>query len=622
MHFIPSFQVLLLVFLLLVVRRETGFSQASSTAISDGNTQTDSLISLVRNQKEIDTRQARATLDTLRKSNGVNSPVYQAYLLLLEGEILLEENQEIEGLVKVEEALSLFENLDHSLGEIDVYDALSNYNSRAARYPEALTYAFKSIVLKEKTNDIFGLAQSFTDIADIYWYYGRFPESIDYGKKAVALIENQGPSDELASAYKMLSESYLEIPDYDLALVYISQSIAIKKSLGAGPLELASAINSRGNIYKFLKRYDEAIDDYASNLRICDSVGYKIGSRASAANLGHVHLLKREYAQAIPYKLRSLDIQESSGQTQQMAENLMHLSDAYAGIGDQEEALKYRIRYDSIKSIEHEQALDKLSNELSVKYETEKKEESIRNLSDRVQLQNISMILGATLLLISLVAIAIFLRLNTELKIRNREKEILLKEIHHRTKNNLQILSSLLSLQSDHLVDASAIDAITEGKNRVESMGLIHQRLYTGEGVTVVDLKDYIHELCRHLEKSYSTPDRKIWISEDICYDKMDVDYAIPLGLIINELVTNSVKYAYDITESGEVLLKLWRENQELILQVSDHGNKEVGPNKSNISTSFGSMLVATLSKKLKGTIDISQKDGYSTIIRFQRFEN
>jgi two-component sensor histidine kinase len=420
----------------------------------------------------------------------------------------------------------------------------------------------------------------------------------------------------------MLSESYLEIPDYEQALNYINQAIAMKKSMGAGPLELASAINSRGNIYKFMGRYDEAIADYANNLRICDSVGYKIGSRASAANLGHIHLLKKEYAKAIPYKLRSLEIQESSGQTQQMAENLMHLSEAYAGIGDPGEALKYRIRYDSIRSIEHEQALDKLTNELSVKYETEKKEESIRNLSDRVRLQNMSMILGATLLLISLAAIVIFFRLNNQLKTRNREKEILLKEIHHRTKNNLQILSSLLSLQSDHLVDASTIDALTEGRNRVESMGLIHQRLYTGDDITVVDMKDYIRELCRHLEDSYSTNERKVVIKEDIQYQNMDVDYAIPLGLIINELVTNSVKYAFDMTEDGEVVLGLWQENQELILSVSDHGNKAPDQNTSKFSTSFGSMLVATLSKKLKGTIDIDQQDGYNTTIRFQRFEN
>lgn len=581
----------------------------------------DSLVLLIRKQKETDTKVARTTLELLKEKYGSRSKD-QALLDLLTGEILLAENRIDEGLDKIEESHLQFEKASNKPGQAMVYDALTKYNLRAANYPEALICAFKSIEIREETDDVFGLAQNFIDVADIYWYYQRFNESIDYGLKAVQLVEKNGPSLQLAAAYKMLSESYLEIQDYDLALDYIDRSIDIKQTLGVSPLELASSINSRGNIYKFMDRYDEALTDYTQVLDVCESAGHQIGMRASMANLGHVHLIKKEYAKAIPYKLRALEIQEKTGQIQQVAENLLHLSEAYAGLEDYNTAYSYRVKLDSVKSVEHGQALDELSNEMGVKYETEKKEEAIVSLSNRVRLQTISLILGALLLMIMFIAALVFRKLNRKLKFRNNEKEILLKEIHHRVKNNLQILSSLLSLQSDHLVDVNARDAITEGKNRVESMSMIHQRLYNKRDITSVNLKEYVSELARYLEDAFSGSGKEIRIQEEINYAKMDVDYAIPLGLIINELVTNSVKYAFSGLDKGIISLRLWPEDNKLNLQVSDNGQGVVSLSANEISTSFGSMLISTLSRKLKGEISIDLQSGYSTTIKFGRFEN
>jgi len=579
------------------------------------------LIEQVRNAKETNTEEARMTLQKLTEIVGEDESSMLPYLSLLEAEILLEENQEAEGVAKAEEARSLFAKWGNETGIAEVYEALAQFNMRSARYPESLTFAFKAIDIREKLQDDLGVAKGYAGIADIYWYYNRFPESIEYGLKAVALIESEGASEELAAAYKVLSESYLEIPDYEQALSFIDRSITMRKSMGAGPLDLASSINSRGNIYKFMDRYEDALTDYSEVFKICDSADYQIGMRASLANLGHVHLLKGDYAQAISYKLRSLEIQERSGQIQQMAENLLHLSEAHSGLDNYKEAYLYRIKYDSIKSFEQSQALDRLTNELSVKYETEKKEQSIENLSERVRLQDVSLWLGAALLVISLAAILLFQGLNKKLQLRNLEKEVLLKEIHHRTKNNLQILSSLLSLQSDYLLDSNAIDAISEGKSRVESMGMIHQRLYTEDDITSVDMKEYLEELCRYLEDSFSMQNKQITIKDDIHFGKMDVDYAIPLGLIVNELVTNSVKYAFSDRERGQVSVRLYREGLQLVLVVADDGRAGSIETTSKISTSFGTMLVATLSKKLKGEIDVNVREGYRTTIYFDRFE-
>lgn len=579
----------------------------------------DSLLRVARDQKGIDVGQARTTLAKLRDLSETDDH-YEAHFLLLEGEILLQENQEKEGLQKTEEARLLFESTGNQNGLIAAYDVLTTYSNLTAQYPAALQYAFQAIEIKEEMKDVSGLCESFVEVADIYWYYGRFDKGIEYGQKAVDIVVDKGPSKELASAYKILSELHLELPDYDKALDYIDRAITMNKLIGSTEMNLSSSINSRGNIYKYLERYDEAVRDYTDVLRICEAADHKIGIRVAAANLGHVHLMKKEYEKAIPFKLRSVEIQQSTGQDQQLAENVMHLADAYAGVGDFSKAYTYRLWLDSIKSEEHAQALDKLTNELSVQYETEKKEEAIRNLNSQVYWQRISMGLGALVLAVSLFAIWFFIRLNRQLKTKNRENEVLLKEIHHRVKNNLQILSSLLSLQADHLVDRSAFNAISEGKNRVESMGLIHQHLYREADLSTVNMQEYISELCRYLESSFSVSDKDISIQEKIEYGEMDVDYAIPLGLIINELVTNAVKYAFPSQTHGELFIELKQMGQSLCLKVSDHGSGSTSANKSDISASFGSMMIETLSKKLRGDVSIHLDNGYATEIKFARF--
>jgi len=256
-----------------------------------------------------------------------------------------------------------------------------------------------------------------------------------------------------------------------------------------------------------------------------------------------------------------------------------------------------------------------------VKYETEKKEESIKNLNQQVKSQRTSLVLGGGLLLFTLLGLFIFKKLNSQLKVKNKENVILLKEIHHRVKNNLQILSSLLSLQADHLVDSSAIDAIQEGRNRVESMGLIHQRLYGDSGLSNVDMADYGNELCRHLEESFSSDKKRIKIVDNFQYGGMDVDFAIPLGLIINELVTNSMKYAFENRVEGTLHVSLLEKNERLVLNVTDDGNGKPSSEALKKSTSFGSKLITALNKKLKGKMFIDQTEGYSCTIEFLRYK-
>lgn len=608
------FHLLILVFLSLSLEGQNREYQFSPKV--------DSLIMLIRSQRETNPELAYRYLDTLSTYLPNFKTELQPYLKLLEGEILIQQGKIEPGLEQLNRASDLFLSIANQTGVAYVEEALTRYYTRTANYPKALESAFKVVEIREQNGDRSGLVRALVDIADIYWYYQRFDEGLKYAHQALELVKDLPASKEKASVYKILSELYLEIPDYLKALESIDKAIEISKSQGATDLEIASTLNSRGNVYKYLKRYDDALQDYNTILNACTSADYKICMRVALANVGHIYLILKDYTKAIEFKKRALEIQTNTGEIQQVAENILHLSEAYAGLGNMPEAYKYRVKLDSINQVEHQQALDKLTNELSVKYETEKKEESIKSLNERVRFQKISIAMGSTLLIISLIATSIFIRLKNRLQRINQEKELLMREIHHRTKNNLQILSSLLSLQTDHLHDAHTIDVISEGRNRVESMGMIHQRLYSGDNPTSVDLQEYLPELCRHLEESFSASNKIISIKEDIRFGDMDVDYAIPLGLIINELVTNSVKYGFSNGDKGQISLLLKEMQGELLLSVSDDGTGVSHLKKDEMSTSFGSMLIETLSKKLKGRIEINRENGYNTTIIFQRYRN
>lgn len=216
-----------------------------------------------------------------------------------------------------------------------------------------------------------------------------------------------------------------------------------------------------------------------------------------------------------------------------------------------------------------------------------------------------------------------FLRQNNEEITRKaNENALLVKEIHHRVKNNLQVLASLLNLQSDFINDDAAYKAIMESKARVEAMGMIHQLLYLGDsGVPSIDMSLYLDELCSYYEDSFISDDQDIKITHDIAVNHLDIDTAIPIGLTLTELVTNAKKHAFGDEKSGAIAIKLWiNQSEQLCLEVSDNGVGEDQSSNGEGSKSFGTELIRILSKKLKGTITINNDDGYRTHICYDRF--
>jgi two-component sensor histidine kinase len=201
---------------------------------------------------------------------------------------------------------------------------------------------------------------------------------------------------------------------------------------------------------------------------------------------------------------------------------------------------------------------------------------------------------------------------NEQLQHLLTEKEWLLKEIHHRVKNNLQIVMSLLNSQSVYIDNDAALTAIHDSQHRVHAMSLIHQKLYSTENVSSIEMSIYIRELVSYLNESFDT-ERRIRFEFDIDPLEMDVSHAVPLGLIMNEAITNSIKYAFPDGRNGIVSLSLSDVSENhYLLSIADDG---IGiPNDFKKTGSLGMSLIKGLSEDLDGNFSMENKNG--TIIR------
>jgi PAS domain S-box-containing protein len=200
-----------------------------------------------------------------------------------------------------------------------------------------------------------------------------------------------------------------------------------------------------------------------------------------------------------------------------------------------------------------------------------------------------------------------------------REKEVLLKEIHHRVKNNLQVVSSLLGLQSRTITDSTTRKAFQESQNRVHSMALIHESLYQSENLSKINFPAYIDQLAAHLFRSYGADPARIRISASIGDLRLPIDTAVPCGLIVNELVSNSLKYAFPGERSGVIRIEMREDGCGRIrLEVSDDGIGLPEGIDFRSTRSLGLRLVRTLADQLGGTTEMASAPGARITITFQ----
>lgn len=511
------------------------------------------------------------------------------------------------------------------------YLVYQEVHANQKEYKTGMEYCFKAAKVYQDLGDNLGLATTYNEIAWIQTRQEEYEEALEYGDKGLQLIAEEDADELKGTLHFTRGSAYVSSSSYDLALLELTKALDYLQRAKAPPITLSRVINSRGNAYKLMGNHEAAIQDYQNNLALCEELEHKRGIMVSHANLGHAHLLNKNYNAALPYLLFAKDAMESTNDKANLWEQYMHLSNTYEAIGDYENALAYERKLATENEEYYEDKIDQLELETQIKFETGQRQAiiALQGQTIRQQRQRQLLIIGLAVLL-GAVLLLVYnnyrnkKRLSSELEIKNREKELLLKEIHHRVKNNLQTISSLLNLQSAQIKDKEVQGAVVESKNRVRSMALIHQKLYQGENLAAIEMKEYLQMLSENMIKSFGRH-RDLELLVEMPKVEIDVDTAIPIGLITNELLTNTLKYAFPGGQPGLIQVSLIHDPTEnqMCLRLSDNGvgMKSMNGEADERRTNFGSQLVKLLTTQLDGKMKVNTENGFETIINFKKFK-
>lgn len=504
-------------------------------------------------------------------------------------------------------------------------DSLVNRADKLAKEgpPDAAVNVFLQLLKaaeKENRHDL--LAPAYYNLATISHFQNNAEKSKEYHAKALHYSRLYKDTSNLARTIFLsgIFEFLADRPDSSIRC--FQECIDLYMAIGERN-KAAVAMSKIGNIYEGQGKFAEATPIFEQYLQTAEQARDTFMLMLAYMNIGTNALNLKSYEKALKWMKLAGEFAYKVKRSYEYQEALKYQSVIYEKMGKPQQSLdvlrQYVQHHDSTLNVERTRQI----TEMETRFETEKKENTITLQAEALRQERLRFWLIAGVLALALAAGVGLFRLTRILRRRNTEKEFLIKEIHHRVKNNLQILSSLLHLQSRQITDEAALDAVREGQNRVDAMGLIHQKLYMGDNIAAVDMTDYLKHLGSTLLDSFGFDDDRVQIHYAIQPIRLDVDTAVPLGLIITELLTNSFKYAFPGDRAGRVEVALWtNEAGKLCLKVADDGVGRAGAPVLKGSTSFGASLVQMLSKKLKGVPQISDEgEGYSTLMAFEQYK-
>ena len=539
------------------------------------------------------------------------------------------------------------ENLNQSLAK---YSKIKNKGGMATCYNgigvicydqgklyKALQLYIQSHRIKEKLGDKKSIAMTLNNIGNVYKDLENFDKSFDYYKQSLEIKREINDDHGIAMTLNNIGLLHHNYKKYKKALDYYSESIGIKREINDSH-GLAMTLNNIGLTYELQKNYSKALHFYEESIGIKKEIGDQFGMAMSLINLATIYRETGNYRKCFELLKKSEKIAKEINATTQLRDCYQRLYETYEMQNNPKQSFKYFKLYVAAKDSMMNAESVKNIQKLQAQYENDTKQLTIENLSKKEKLNkaqlaknkaelksknitNISLIGG---LLASLILIVFFVyntkqrtKTNEALKRSLEEKEVLFKEVHHRVKNNFQVISSLLNLHSNNSENEAVIKALGEAKDRVNSMALVHEKLYQSKSLSQIKMDEYISQLIMHLNDSF---DDEIEFSSIINIENvyLDIETAIPLGLIFNELLTNSIKYAFNKKTGNTIEIMIKQVDKHIKVSYKDNG---IGlPEDFDIEKleSLGLNLVQILVLQIHGELVLTIDNGTHFSFDFQ----
>jgi two-component sensor histidine kinase len=554
----------------------------------------------------------------------------------------------------LERALTLCPS-DKPLLLAGIYDLLGSLSFDNADYSRAVQYGLMAVNLSEKAGDTsLQLATVYYRLGDAYAVWHKNQDAVFYIQKAYDIaakynsVENMyiimpalckmlsesGKWQESIQILRMLEQKVKSTDEENLAKIYATYVYVYRRR------------NLPEQTERYVQKLQKIIDNYRDN--IDEAVYYPLQC------LTEYYSSISQYSKAKYYSEKMLIASDNYPAWVVTVYKLKSGIDS--GLDDYKSALMNYLAYSHIKDSLTDASKSMQVAEMEVELKTDKVQNDLKlneqklqtaNAVNKLQQQDLKQ---ASLIKNIIIAIAVLItmllytgyqfkqRSNKKLQAKQNEinnqnqalvktikeknnlleeKEWLVKEIHHRVKNNLQIVISLLNTQSKYLDNKEALEAIAESRHRMQAMSLIHQKLYQSENTTSVNMQTYITELSDYLKTSFDNG-KEINFVINIDAILLDISQAIPIGLILNEVITNAIKYAFQEKEAGNIYINMHDvKDDKILLEIKDNG---IGlPDSFDLknSTSMGMRLVNGLAKQINGKLNFENKDGVCVQVEF-----
>lgn len=454
----------------------------------------------------------------------------------------------------------------------------------------ALNAYNRSLSIRERIKDSVGIAESYSNLGIIYKIRGSFSNAQTLYFKSLGIRQRLNDEEGIAKVLFNIGSLKAEMGFPKEALIYYDKAFEIKKKLKDTYGILPHYLNS-GDVFRVLKDYTQSEKNYLKGLQISDSIGAKDYIMSFNRELAKLYGEKKDYQTAYFYHIKYMAAKD---QIINVA-NLVNLSELQ---------LKYNTS-------------EKQRNIQQLKFE---KKLNLEKIQKAVLIRNI--VIGLFVFVLGIFGIVLYkdrLLKRTNLLLveqkriieqREKEKEMLSREMHHRVKNNLQLTSSLLNLQARRVNDFEANQALKDARNRIQTISLIHQKLYGFGDLSEINLADYLPDLCKSILSSNIHPACTISFCQNIEQIIVSIDQSISIGLFVNEAIINSIKHAFDTQTEGKIELNVQLKDGSIFLSILDDGigfpenvhNEDFG--------GFGFQLLRSFSTKLGARMKLESEKG------------
>lgn len=525
------------------------------------------------------------------------------------------------------------------------YNELGIVFAKQGNFPESLKNSLAALHIYEELKNRILIANAYANIGILYKQQEKYKEALDNYSRSLEILKSENNEDADYSRCCIqngIGQVYLKQGKYTASLQVLTAALEAATKFG-DPYFDADTNLTIGKNYYFLANYPKAQQYYAKALQLFGKIQEKSGEADCYIHIGLCNFKQGIVKEAIVTTNKGLEIGKEIGQLEWIKNAYNNLSEIYSSEGNYKLAYQNHVLYKQINDSLFNSEKDKKFTQLQMtndfedkqqiqKIQQQKKDALLQMEADKQR--NTKYIVIGALCFMSLLTLGVYNNLKRNQKqrriieeqkavveskneqIRNSltEKETLLREIHHRVKNNLQIISSLLNIQSQDIKDENVLSSIQEGQSRVQAMSLIHQNLYQSEHINNVNIESYLNELVAYLSTLFIGNSKLISVAIETSGLHFDIDTAIPLGLIVNELVSNAYKYAFDANKEGtiQIIIKPLK-NMDYQMEVNNNGKELPADFDASKTKSLGLKLVSILSRQLRGSVKSGSDNGITS---------